>query len=761
MKRMIPLALFVVILAGCSKPPRPDIVFVTVDTLRKDHVGRFGGGDLTPRIDSLLADSVVLEDCRTVVPITFPSYASLFTGHYPRTHGVQFNTGFTIPEEIPTLTELLKGTGYATGAFIGGNPLHAGKGLERGFDRYDDAFLRRPATRNPLFRIERFEQAMGEMSHRPAEDITALALDFIQSAPQPLFLFLHYYDPHTPYSPPEAYLRERPDNPYAAEVRYTDESIGRLLEGLKAKQLYDGALIVFLSDHGESLGEHGEDTHGYYLYDSTVAVPAAFKLPAMRRVGAVPGPTSLLNIAPTVADLLGLPFAAQGTSLKKALLKGGEIPARDLLLATRMPKLYFGLEELTGIVSTSRKGVFSSEPAVYDLITDPTEKANLYPEQFRELRQRHKALLESLPEAEAAMGVASGEDVRKLQSLGYISPNADLPPVNLPPSRWGEIISIYEQGNTAFYHGDYAGAVGIYTRRLQTQPGDFRILMERGMVLAQWGKTADAIADFKAALTVLPDAYEVYDNLLRSLVSLGDYAELERLLPIVEGKFPGDLQIQGYRVALLKRQGRLEQAAALVRASLDLQPQMNLLHMQYLDLLFAAKDDAAIRGLVKRESARGGVDTAIKAFYQGMAHLLENKREDALKAFVLSGDMGADFHQPYAQAGLLLKGAQQFKEAAFYFKAAALLAPQSAQWLYEWSDTQAAQGNLPAAYEGFKRTLTIDGQSVAAHMSLMKIAWLMKKMHEAQIQYEWLVKNAPGSLRDAQKNDKLVQAITM
>ena len=260
---------------GCrqNKQPRANILIITVDTLRADRVGCYGyAGGLTPNVDALAKDGIVFERGVAQVPLTWPSHAAIFTGTYPFHNGVQDFTGQPLSERFRTLAESLKSNGYATGAVVSSFVLDRSWGLARGFDSYDDAFAGQEFLQRNLGLVE-----------RRAEESVNHAVGWLEShSSQPFFLWLHLYDPHSPYNPPEPFRSRFATQLYEGEIAYADSQLGRLFAWLKQapNNLYDNTLIVFLSDHGESLGEHGEKEHGLFLYDSTVRVPLIVKPPS-------------------------------------------------------------------------------------------------------------------------------------------------------------------------------------------------------------------------------------------------------------------------------------------------------------------------------------------------------------------------------------------------------------------------------------------------------------------------------------------------
>src|SRR5438105_1676731 len=249
---------------NASHRVRPNVILITMDTLRADHVGCYGATNVqTPTLDSLARDGILFERAFSQVPLTWPSHAAILTGTYPFQNGVQDFTGQPLSPQFHTVAQGFKQHGYATGAVVSAFVLDRSWGLARGFDFYDDAFS-----------AETFKKMDIGLVYRKAEESVTHAIQWLKKSPhRPFFLWLHLYDPHSPYDPPEPYRSRYHDHPYDGEIAYADHELGRLLTWLKGNQLYGRTLIIFLSDHGESLGEHGESEHGFFIYNATVRVP--------------------------------------------------------------------------------------------------------------------------------------------------------------------------------------------------------------------------------------------------------------------------------------------------------------------------------------------------------------------------------------------------------------------------------------------------------------------------------------------------------
>ena len=249
-----------------------NVLLIGVDTLRADHVECYGSKDVrTPHMNRLAKDGVLFRNAVVQVPLTLPSFCSIMTGTYPMYHGVRDFSYGSLRQDKTTLAELLKGRGYATGAFIGAFVLDARFGLDQGFDHYDGRF-----------NLKKYEGVDPGTIQRRGDGVASRAIEWIgQNRDQQFFAWIHLYDPHHPYTPPEPY-RSRYANPYAGEIAYTDSLVGRILAFLDENDLYDNTLIVLTSDHGESLGEHQEQNHGFFIYDTTLKVPLVMKLPRTR-----------------------------------------------------------------------------------------------------------------------------------------------------------------------------------------------------------------------------------------------------------------------------------------------------------------------------------------------------------------------------------------------------------------------------------------------------------------------------------------------
>lgn len=419
--------------AAGEKTPPGDVFLITIDTLRSDHVGCYGYQWIqTPTIDQLAKQGIRFAQAFTPSPITNTSHASILTGLLPSSHGVS-DFGVPLTADHSTLAELLEKRGYQTAAFIGSVILDSktlAPGLDRGFEFYDN-FPEKTETKSRWGRLE-----------RRGMDVVQRAetwLDGHRTGPH--FVWVHLYDPHDPYEPPPPYSERYKDHLYDGEIAFADSALGRFLNHLKEQHWYEGALIIVVGDHGEGLGEHGEDTHGIFLYDSTTHVPLIVKLPNEQEAGkVVEEQARTTDILPTILELLGIPAPASldGTSLKSTLL-GTEAPSRTVWGETDYP-LRFGWAPLRSVRKDGFKFIEAPRPELYDLRSDPGEIRNAYVPWDSTVQKLRKELakLSAKAAGKPSAAAVAPSTTDELRALGYLSTadarsSTDVPEPSLLP----------------------------------------------------------------------------------------------------------------------------------------------------------------------------------------------------------------------------------------------------------------------------------------------------------------------------------------
>ena len=588
--RLLLLAPLLAGLGSCRSdpPPRPDIVIVTIDTLRWDHVGVYGSGE-TPTLDAMAARGTRFEHAVSVAPITLPSHTSLMTGLYPFHHGVRANGFYRVDPGQETLAESLKAEGYRTGAFVSGFPIESRFGLDQGFDHYDDAFTRMEGGGSAY------------EAERPADQTITRSLDWWKKTPGPRFLWIHLYDPHAEYEAPAPWAERLA--PYPAEIAYTDAQLARLWDEIGERP---DALTVVLADHGESLGEHGEKTHTIFVYDATIRIPMVVVGGPSLPGHVVKEPVSLVDVAPTLLDYLRMPDRPlDGASLVSALA-GGEAPAdRPLYFESYVPRLEFGWSQLTGIRRGRHKLIVAPTPEVYDTVADPGELENLGPtdaDLLMSLQADFDALLAGSDLEHESRTELDAEAIEALQSLGYLEgggtatpePTGELPDpkvmIALQPridnsirlmSRHRDreaaqlLQSVLEEdpGNAfatqllSSAHvrmGDPERALAVLEAGLSLAPPltQSALHASSGDILRRLGRLDDSEQHLRTALAINPSNLQAYDLLGLTLLAAERHDDARVVLEEGLRRTPGHARTLCSLAEVDLAQDRLEQAQA-------------------------------------------------------------------------------------------------------------------------------------------------------------------------------------------------------
>lgn len=473
------------------------VVLVSIDTLRADRLPSYGyAGVETPAIDALRADALQFQNAYTACPLTLPAHVSLMTGLLPPVHGVRDNIGYRLdPEAHPTLAQRLRQAGYSTGAAVSAYVLNRGTGLGAGFDRYDDA-------------IEVTARTIGELQ-RSGRDTVAVARAWLgEQQDRAFFLFVHLFEPHTPYAPPEPY-RSRYPSLYDGEIAAADAAVGELLAYLRERDLYDSALIVLLSDHGEGLGDHGEDEHGILLHRETLRVPLLVKLPGSRLAGrSVADPVQLADVVPTVLELLGLerPSELPGTSLLAiASAAPGSTPERRLYGETFYPRLHMAWSELRSLVDRRHHLIAGPRDELYDLHDDPAERVDVAGE-LPGIADAMRTDLHRLAGDFAAPATIDPKDAERLAALGYLAtPVTSVGP--LPDPKAG--LPVLKRVRAAFERagaGDHETAARLLAGIVAEQPGMLDARIQLAKSLTALGRLEDALEQYRLAAERAPAA---------------------------------------------------------------------------------------------------------------------------------------------------------------------------------------------------------------------------------------------------------------
>ncbi|MBN1274027.1 MAG: sulfatase-like hydrolase/transferase [Candidatus Aminicenantes bacterium] len=406
------LCLLVIFVPASDETKPKNILLITIDTLRADRLSCYDSRHVpTPHIDRLAADGAVFKRAFAHNPLTLPSHTNILLGTTPLQHGVSDNVDFIVKKEQLSLAEFLKEKGFATAAVIGATPLDSRFGLDQGFDLYDDSFTE-PGS--PKF-------TEGE---RKAEEVAAIAQKWLAARDDPWFLWMHIFDPHYSYEPPEPFLSRYKNRPYDGEVAYVDSVLGDFFNFMKKAGLYDSTLIIFTADHGESLGEHEEQTHGILAYNSTLWIPLIIHCPGLKPLE-IEQNVCHADIFPTVCGILGInpPSFLEGASLLPAL-RGKKLKDRTIYFESLEPHYRMDWAPLKGIILKNDKFIDSPVPELYDLGKDFNETANLASQinlsPFKNLLTKHMEKYSSHRAEEGARANLDRATLERLRSLGYV-----------------------------------------------------------------------------------------------------------------------------------------------------------------------------------------------------------------------------------------------------------------------------------------------------------------------------------------------------
>ncbi|MCX6539204.1 MAG: sulfatase-like hydrolase/transferase [Acidobacteria bacterium] len=395
-----------------------NLLVITLDTTRADRIGAYGYRNIeTPAIDRLAADGVLFEQAMSSAPLTLPSHCSIFTGRFPPEHGVRDNGGFFLSPTQTTLATMLKARGFQTGAVVGAYVLDGKWGLNQGFTTYVDDF---ELPENSGFGI-------GDVK-RPGNDVVDRALPMLEKMKHSrFFAWIHFYDPHSPYESPEPFKSRYERRPYAGAIAFTDSQVARLIAFLESNQLLDRTIVAVLGDHGEGLNQHGEGTHGFFIYESTTRVPFIIRAPFEKTRGRrIADPVRTVDLVPTVLDLLGLPAARDIAGVSLAPLLAGTRKTLDLegYAEALYPLHHFGWSEIRAWRAGQYKVIDAPRPELFDLDKDPEETHNLYAER-RAVADGMLARLRAHEHDAAGPAAQSMPDVdpearARLAALGYV-----------------------------------------------------------------------------------------------------------------------------------------------------------------------------------------------------------------------------------------------------------------------------------------------------------------------------------------------------
>ena len=635
--------------------PRTNLLLVTLDTVRADHLGSYGfKAAQTPVLDRVAREGVRFADATTHAPITGPAHAGILTGRYPAHYGIRDNAATPVPPEALTLAEVLKNAGYRTGAFVGAFILDRAYGFDQGFEVFDAEF-------------KGFDPRARLNAERPASAVVERAAAWLKSLPQgqPFFTWIHLYDAHSPYTPPPPLDKTFKDRPYDGEIAAVDQAIGSVISVLEQRGLLDRTLVAAIGDHGEGLGDHGEDAHGVFLYDSVLRIPWVMRLPVRERAGTVVNEqVRAIDLMPTVLEVLGVssPAGIDGTSVAGVI--GGR-PRQEVAPAyaeTFYPKVHYGWSELRAVRVGDWKFIEAPRPELYSLRNDPAETSNVVDRQGA-LAGRLVVELTGIasgwsqaPERQAPM--PDKETLERLKSLGYVGFTA-------PSASAGR---------------------GPDPKDMIAKLAAFSTLMVGATADMRGGRREAAAAKLRKALAINPRAYDVH-------VTLGDvYLELKQ-----------------YEKAL----GEYEAAAILNPASAD--PLIGAVSV----LLAQGKFDLAAGRIAEAE--RLEPRSSEVSFAKGKASEQTGRRQEAVVLYQEAVRRNPADSRPRVRLANLAIQLGLFDVAGTQFTALLAMGYQPARTHYGLGRVAEARGDRTAALREYREALALDPSLVPARDALARV----------------------------------------
>ena len=688
---------------------RPNVLLVTIDTLRADHVGSYGYHDAsTPTIDALAHRGVRFETAVAHAPLTGPSHASILTGQTPLGHGFRNNSGFILAPEVKTVAQDFRSAGYHTAGFVSGFPLDRRFGFDRGFETYDDRLPKGNDRRRTPY-VERFADATTDAVLRWLAPVSS------QQASQtvPWFMWVHYYDPHAPYEPPAADLAIRyRQSPYDGEIAFVDRQLGRLLQTLDATGETSRTIVLVTADHGESLGEHGEGTHGIFLYDATLRVPWIMAGPRIAAGRVSKTIARSIDVLPTLLDYSGLPQRTDvdGRSLRRAA-DGEEMSDAPAYAESLYSELELGWAPLHAWRTAQFKFIKAPHPELYDLQNDPSEKANRAGEQGPRVSELSSQLEVALRHARPSAPTQSvdAETAERLRALGYVSGRPASRPAGAAlrdPKDGVRFLPRLNRGMSAA-RSEPELAIRELTAVLDEDPGLFMARRTRAVAYAAAGRHELAIADLrlldKEGQLTAEDAVVLGDNLL----SAGRLEEAALILQRAERENPSFPQPLISLAAVRIQERKYDEAAAACEKVLKLAPD----HIEALrrlgDLALLRQDlnTAAARYARILEVDAGDVPAMTKL---GVVRMRSGRPDEAMRLFreAIDREPGNAEALLYLAGGLASAG--RSADALPFFERALKADPTSTMALNGLGLARLDLGDTSGAVAAFRESLRLD-----------------------------------------------------
>lgn len=790
---------------GCERSARPpdidagdgkigapgmNVLFVSVDTTRADSLGCYGHPVVkTPNVDRLAAEGTRFAQCVSSAPITLPSHATMLTGSYQFVHGARDNGTFVLSEENVTLAEIFKQAGYATRAEVAAVVMNQRYGLDQGFDRYGDVDRRKrikmgapnlaPAWARKMERAKEGEEddeaepespelpTPWSLFDRKADEITRCGIELLTEVARgdkPFFMFLHYFDPHQEYAAPERFAQQYKD-PYLAEIAFFDEQFGLVMDALRDLGLAEKTLVILTSDHGEGRGQHGEQTHSYFAYDTTLLVPLIIWCPGQVPAGqVVHSQVRLLDLAPTIVDFVRLEPSPQmqGTSLLPLLAN----PTLDLHLPcyadTLAAQLMFGYSPLRALRDAGWKYILSPAPELYQVAEDPLELINLAKvesDRAAAMRARLREVIAESPPppgSRAAARALDPEEIRKLQALGYLAGGtADeteavasgteldhFEPVGINPRRRIEVIELSNVALGRFLSADYESAEELYSRLLKLEPNNAKATKGLADSLAAQNRSAEAEEQYHRAIKLDPHDVLAHLSLGKLRGLRGDHHGAAEQFRYAVGLDPGYFASHLYLANALSMLKRFEEAFVEYEAAAELDLDFAIIPLRWAIACRAAGRLEEAEAKMRRACE---LDPEFDLARLHLAHLLveQDRRAEAIQQLLALLEAHPENIRALEMLASEYTKEGDYKSAEEYFKRAARAEPEGPRAAFNLGLSLALEGKPDEAIVQYRKTLELKPNHARALLELARALEKTKQLDESLQTYERLLKLRP------------------
>ncbi len=551
-------------------PKVRNVILISIDTCRADYLSCYGyRRETTPNIDALARGATLFKNVVSPVPITLPAHSSMLTGTIPPFHGVHNNMDYKLAQSNQTLAEILKQNGFNTSAIVSSFVLDKQFGLSQGFDTYHDTFKK--ASNNKYG------------SEQKGDETTQVALNWLENnKANRFFLMLHYYDPHADYTPPEPFASKFADNLYAGEVAFTDHCIGQFIQKLKDVKMYDSTLLIITSDHGEMLGEHGEEEHTYFIYESAIKVPLIVKLPGQKKGSIVTQPVGLVDIAPTVCSILDIDIGGhvQGKDITAMLHGKMDKTYERYIYSESLTPIRFGANSLMSVSTGKWKYIRSKRPELYDVTTDPGEEHNLIEKEAQRGRILEDKLRETMEQSVRkdpdSHHKLDAESIRRLESLGYVAGKAEgeiaFDKSKDDPKDLIHISVQFQKSLTLIENKEFEEAEKILQNLIPQRPEFHEIYSELGDIGMQQGDYDKAVLNYKKLVELMPNDSIAFSNLLAALYRAGEYKQIIEYGSIAVKIDPDNISVLTGLALAYEKEGHFDRAENIFLKILQLSP---------------------------------------------------------------------------------------------------------------------------------------------------------------------------------------------